>query len=173
MSQAVQAKYWQRFLLPGEKLMHSFGVSRRYIMVFFALPAVAFLLAGLGVGADNALLGILLVIPAFGLMMPVLFLWLFVHYAITDGRVMVREGVLHKHFVTVNYRTITDVTVRELFLERIFTRTGTVGVNTAGSNRVELYWRHVARPQDRRRDIYHHLQQGQRSGSQVAVTKTT
>jgi len=151
-------RYWQRFLLENEQIVHTFGVSRRYVITFFWLPAAFFLVVGLVVLSNNLLLGILTLIPAGGLLMPAVFLWLFVHYAITDKRVMSREGVLHKRFVTVSFRSITDVTVNELFLERLLTRTGTIGVNTAGSNRIELHWRHIAKPVERRKDVYKHAQ---------------
>lgn len=95
-------------------------------------------------------LGLMLLVPA-------LYLTYFVHYAVTDKRTMTREGILNKHFVTVDYRSITDVAVRETILERIFTRTGTIDVNTAGGHHVELKLRHVARPMALRGDIYKHL----------------
>lgn len=106
---------------------------------------------------SNALLGAFLFFIALTLLIPALYLAYFVHYAITDRRIMSREGILHKHFVTVQYRSVTDVTVRESMLERIFTRTGSLGVNTAGSHHVELKLRHIARPLAVKADIYKHL----------------
>ncbi len=150
-------RYWQRFLLPGESVIHTFGVSGVYVFLFWVLPMLLLLGGAVMIGLSNIVLGVMLVVPVLGLLVPALYLTYFVHYAITDRRTMMREGILNKHFVTVDYRSITDVTVRESLLERIFTRTGSIGVNTAGSNRVELGLRHVARPMAIKADIYKHL----------------
>lgn len=159
MASERHVKYWQRFLLPNEQLLHAFGVSGAYIFVFWGVPLLALLGAALAGAASSVPAAALLVIGALGLLMPILYLLFFIHYAITDRRVLAREGVLHKHFVTVELRSITDVTVRESLLERLFTKTGTIGVNTAGSPQIELFYHHVSRPHQLRQDVYHHLQQ--------------
>ncbi|MFH1354018.1 MAG: PH domain-containing protein [bacterium] len=157
MNHRRHARYWRRFLLPGENVIHTFGVSWAYVTLFWLLPAAALLAAGVVVDAWIGLLGLMFVLLAVILLVPALYLAYFVHYAVTNQRTMVREGILYKHFVTVDYHSITDVTVRETLLERIFTRTGTIDVNTAGGDQVELKLRHVARPMNLRGDIYKHL----------------
>lgn len=102
----------------------------------------------------NGLIGLLLVLVAAAAFVPVLYQRYFVHYAITDRRVMTREGLLHKTFITADLPSVTDVTIDESFLERVFTRTGVVGINTAGSNHVELHFDHVIKPFLLRKEIY-------------------
>ncbi|KKT92899.1 MAG: hypothetical protein UW94_C0011G0011 [Parcubacteria group bacterium GW2011_GWA2_45_14] len=102
----------------------------------------------------NVILGFLLGIVAVSVYLPILYRRYFVHYAITDRRVMTREGLLHKTFVTADLPSVTDVTIDESFLERVLTGTGIVGINTAGSNRVELHFDHVKRPFALRKEIY-------------------
>lgn len=167
----IDGRYWQQFLLPGEQLIHTFGVSRLYLAVFWWLPLLG-ALAGAAAAAALAepAISLLLLIMAIGLALPPLYLAFFVRYAITGRRVMSREGVLHKEFITVDLPAITDITIRESFLERLFTRSGAVYINTAGSDQIELPLRHVSRPFDRRRDIYRHQQQAAPERLPGAVT---
>lgn len=150
--------HWQRFLLPEERLVHTFGISRTYLTMFFFVPAAGVLAFGIALSAIGELVGSLFLLAGVGMLLPAFFMWFFVHYAITDRRVMSREGILSKHSVSVDLATITDLVIREPFLERLLTRSGTIGVNTAGSPRVELLFRHVANPFDRKQDLYKHLQ---------------
>ena len=159
MGHERHARYWQRFLLPGEKVIHTFGVSGLYIAVFWGGPLLLALVSAVVVGVSSPVLGGLLLVVVATSLIPILYLLYFVHYAITDRRVMSREGIFHKRFVTVGLRSVTDVMVREPFLQRLITRTGTIGINTAGSPGVELYYRHVRHPFERRKDIYKRLQQ--------------
>jgi uncharacterized membrane protein YdbT with pleckstrin-like domain len=153
------AQYWQQFLLPGERAIHTFGISGAYIIFFWLLPFIAVLLMALAVAFLNPILGVLILIPALSLFLPIFYQLYFVHYAITDQRIMEREGVLHKRFVTVDLPSITDVLIHEPFLERFITHTGTILVNTAGSPGSELKYRHVKRPASVRQDIFRHLQE--------------
>ena len=152
------ARYWQRFLLPGEKMIHMFGVSGLYVATFWGGPLLLALVLAAMVGISNPVLGGLLLIVVATALIPIFYLFYFVHYAITDRRVMSREGIFHKRFVTVSLRSITDVSITEPFLQRLITHTGTIAVNTAGSPGVELYYRHVRHPFERRKVIYKRLQ---------------
>src|SRR3989344_1875725 len=162
-------QYWQRFLLPGERAIHTFGISGGYIFVFWVLPFLLMLVLAGAIGLSNAVLCFFFLIPAFSFLVPVFYELLFVHYAITDQRVMEREGVLHKRFVTVDLPSITDVLIREPFFERFITHTGTISVNTAGGPGIELRFRHVRRPFDVRQDIFRHLQEAAARRSQPSA----
>lgn len=172
MASERHVKYWQRFLLPNERLLHAFGVSGSYIAVFWGLPLLALASVAAAATSISGPIAALLFIGTLGLLLPITYLSRFVHYAITDRRVLAREGVLHKHFVTVELRSITDITVRESFLERVLTKTGTIGVNTAGSPQIELFFHHVLRPFRLRQDIYHHLQQTPSPDAAAATGQT-
>jgi len=149
-------RYWQRFLLPDERVIHTFGVGGWYIFLFWVVPSVVALVLTIVLWLVNIIVGILMALICLSVAIPAIYLRYFVHYAITDQRVMGREGLLHKKFITADLPSITDVTVHENFLERILTRTGEVGVNTAGSHLIELYFRHVRKPFLIRHDIYKH-----------------
>jgi membrane protein YdbS with pleckstrin-like domain len=154
MSHYRHQKYWQRFLLPGESIVFCFGVSGAYLILFWMIPAMVMTALAIYSVFINLILGFLLGIVAVSVYLPVLYRRYFVHYAITDRRVMTREGLLHKTFVTADLPSVTDVTIDESFLERVLTGTGIVGINTAGSNRVELHFDHVKRPFALRKEIY-------------------
>ncbi len=149
-------RYWKKFLMPGEKVLRTFGVSGRYLFVFWWLPVL--LLAGAAVALSFwiPLLGVLLLLVAVLMVVPALYLTFFVHYAVTDSRVMSREGLLHKRMVTVRHDYITDITVNETIMERLLTNTGSLGLNTAGSQNVELHLRHINGPLKVKSDVYKH-----------------
>ena len=152
-------KYWQRFLLPGEKPLHMFGISRLFIVVFWVGPgliataAAAWVLIVLSVPLG----AILMVVPASFFLAAILYRY-FTHYVITDKRAMSRAGIIHKKFITVDLKSVTDITVRESFLERVLVGTAMIDLNTAGSDRVELVLKHVRKPFALRRYIYKHQQ---------------
>jgi len=154
MSHYRHQKYWQRFLLPGESIVLCFGVSGSYLILFWMIPAIVMTALAVYAGFINVMLGFLLGIVAVSVYLPILYRRYFLHYAITDRRVMTRVGLLHKTFVTADLPSVTDVTIIESFLERILTGTGMVGINTAGSNHIELHFDHVNRPFALRKEIY-------------------
>ena len=154
MSHRKHHKYWKRFLLPNENIIYMFGVSRSYIVIFWMVPAMALFALMIYLGLINIILGFLVALAVLSMSVPIIYLLYFVHYAVTDQRVMTREGILHKRFVTADLPSVTDITVNEVFFERLLTRTGDIGVNTAGSDFVELHFRHIKKPFIIRRDIY-------------------
>lgn len=114
-------KYWQRFVLPGEKIVHTFGVSRLYVFIFWVVPSlVALILAGVMV-STNILASVLLFFVGVVFLVPAIYLRYFVHYVVTDRRVMTRAGILHKRFITVDLVSVTDLRVYESFFERLLT----------------------------------------------------
>src|SRR5687767_7730155 len=99
-------QYWRKFLLPGERAIHTFGISGAYLVFFWVVPFLLMLTVAIAIMFQNVLLGALFIIPSLSLLLPAFYSLFFVHYAITDRRVMEREGVLHKRFVTVDLPSI-------------------------------------------------------------------
>jgi len=126
MGHSRHTRYWQRFLLPGERAIHTFGVSGLYVTFFWGGPLLLALSLAAVIGVSNALLGVLLLVLVAFALVPIVYLLFFVHYAITDRRVMSREGIFHKRFITVDLRSITDALVQEPFLERLLSRSGAI-----------------------------------------------
>lgn len=74
--------------------------------------------------------------------------WLCRAYTLTDERVVAATGVLERRVVDVPHGRIQHVLVHRSIGERIF-GLGTIGVTTAGTGVIDLFWIMVARPMDR------------------------
>ena len=75
-------------------------------------------------------------------------------YAFTDKRAVVHRGWLSTNLVSIDYRQITDVSVKEPFFERIFLGTGYLNINTAGTGGQEISLRHIANPYKVKRILF-------------------
>lgn len=173
MGSGRHQRYWRRFLLPDERLIHAFGVGGSYVFVFWVMPLIFIVFVAGVVGvASNPALGALFLIAAAGFLMPILYLLFFIHYAVTSKRVLFREGVLQKRYVTIDMQSITDISVRESFFERLLTHTGTIGINTAGSPGIELRYKHVKHPFQFREDVYKHLEEAKQAKAQIPLANS-
>lgn len=68
------------------------------------------------------------------------------HYFLTTQRVMAINGWLAQQTISVDYATITDLTVLQDVFERFVTRSGTLQVDTAGGPAMEINLIHIANP---------------------------
>lgn len=66
-------------------------------------------------------------------------------YAITDARVMISEGIFTERFMSCVYSNITNLGLKQSLFNKIM-NTGTISIDTAGSDRMELLLRDVSRP---------------------------
>jgi membrane protein YdbS with pleckstrin-like domain len=153
-----QQRFWQQLLLPDERVLHTFGRSRVFLIMYWFLPAIAAAYAAwYFYWHVSEAIAWLLVMTAVILLGSMAYQWLFIHYCVTNRRVMGREGMLWKKLTVVDLRQITDITVSEPFFERLVSRSGTVAVNTAGHHGIELYLSHIPRPFKKKVDLYRHI----------------
>ena len=132
------SKVWEKVLAEDEKVIYEFSISNKYInfsLIFFLLFSIilSFVLIG---------------IP---LLIYVLFYYLFYikvanAYAFTNKRILIHQGWLSTKLTSIDYYQITDTYVLEPFLARIFTKSGHLVVNTAGTSLFEVYLRYVDYP---------------------------
>jgi uncharacterized membrane protein YdbT with pleckstrin-like domain len=66
-------------------------------------------------------------------------------YAITDARVMMSEGIFTERFKSCVYSNITNLGLKQSFFDKIM-NTGTISIDTAGSDSTELILRRISRP---------------------------
>ncbi len=66
-------------------------------------------------------------------------------YALTDQRLMTSEGIFSENFKSSVYYKVTDIGLRQSFFDKIL-NTGTIFINTAGSDGVELLLDRIANP---------------------------
>lgn len=131
---------WDKLLSFNEKIIYEFSIGDRYRIFNFIL----WLLVGLPLIA----LG---VFPYFIILVLAGFYSFFYFqkanaYAFTNKRVLIHKGWLSTKFISVDYDKITDISVEEKFLDKFFTHTGTLKINTAGSSNYEIYLDRVDEP---------------------------
>lgn len=133
---------WNSMLSPDESLIHEFTIGKLYRYVhagFWGIVLCAFFIAcGAWWGSLYVLAGLWLYFEVY--------LKAAHRYAFTSKRVIVRRGWLSTKMFAFDYGQITGVVVRENFLEKILLRTGTLAIDTAGTDRVEVVLQHVERP---------------------------
>lgn len=145
---------WRKTLNDSEQVLHEFSVGEgfRVFGVIVALAATLIVVVALYfVSAMTGLsfwlpvvVGALMLLMAFGYFG--LYLPTANAYAFTNERVLAHYGWLSTSETSIFYDQITDVSVKDPVLERWFTDTGYVIINTAGSDKDEIVLNHVQKP---------------------------
>ena len=132
-------KIWEKILSKDEKVEFEFSIGKKYLKLGLIISAIysipLLFLAGLGV------LTFLISLFIYGF-----YLKKANAYAFTNKRVLIHKGWLSTNVVSIDYQKITDVHVSEPFFDRIFTKTGNIGINTAGTTNLETILRHIESP---------------------------
>ncbi len=139
-------KIWSKTINSNEKIIHEFSIGGRYLkfnLILWAIPSLLLLFAG---G-----LGIIIFLIAFFYFE--FYLKIANAYAFTNKRVLIHTGWLSTKTVSVDYNKITDVTVNEPLFDRIFTKTGHLTINTAGTGEKEVVLKHVASPYELKKKL--------------------
>jgi len=147
---------WRKVLGPEEEVLHEFSVSeryRRFSIAMWAIMAVALFVPGI-IWSPLLLLGV------FGLFLvtgAVIYWYFYVPranaFAFTDKRVIVHRGWLSTNMTTVEHSKVTDVSVREGFIERVITGSGALAINTAGTAGLEVVLTNVAEPYELKKKL--------------------
>lgn len=127
-------KVWRKVLADDETVQYEFSIGdkyRRFRMILWVLVTVWFVFP------------IPFVLFYFGY-----YLRVANAYAFTNRRVLAHRGWLSTDMLSVDYAKITDVRVVEPFLDRIFTKTGNITINTAGPTSDQITLMHVQAPYD-------------------------
>jgi uncharacterized membrane protein YdbT with pleckstrin-like domain len=132
-------KIWAKTLNSDEKVEFEFSIGKRYIKFWFIVWGFLslILLFPTGIGA----LLFLCVLFYLGF-----YIKIANAYAFTNKRVLIHRGWLSTKTISIDYQKITDVRIDEPFLDRIFFKTGSIIINTAGSNFSEVFLSHVESP---------------------------
>ncbi|PIP17828.1 MAG: hypothetical protein COX43_02160 [Parcubacteria group bacterium CG23_combo_of_CG06-09_8_20_14_all_35_9] len=123
---------WEKVLSPQEKILFEFGIGKYYrIFLMFCgifLGPLLLLFFDTGIGI---LVGLSFIL--YSLYLNIAYL-----YAFTDKRVLVHQGWLITHLISIDYGKITDVRVREHFFQKFLFSTGSLTMNTAGTKWKEV-----------------------------------
>jgi len=116
------------------------------VVEWWLIPLGVWLWISVGPGAGLAAL----VLPnAVALLIAALYISAYVasiRYELTEEEVVVHKGVFTKVHKIVPYRTITNVTITRLWLDRLFLGIGNVDIQTAGRRRLHAEERLAASP---------------------------
>lgn len=74
-------------------------------------------------------------------------------FVMTNRRVIVKKGWLNTSVKSVDYDRITDVSVEQSFLDKIFYRSGTLSISTAGGDGYELVLNCVHEPHELKKTL--------------------
>lgn len=156
---------------PSEQIIEKFGVSGRYTFLLVGL-GIAFLVTTtvlavifssqiLSFSENLGLLG--RPITIFFALIPVtlglyligrgFYVRLAYEYYLTNQRVMERVGFLAQRTVAADYKTVTDLVVRQDIIGRFLLNTGTLAINTAGGPKEEVILVHIDAPNERREQL--------------------
>jgi uncharacterized membrane protein YdbT with pleckstrin-like domain len=137
---------WNKVLGVGEKVEWEFSLSSRYLnfniffwtvialtVLMFGFYHIAFFIAGIWVFLGGYFY--------FGL-----YLRWANSFAFTNKRILIHRGWLSTSMVSVDYSKITDLEVRQSFVERLVYNSGILFVNTAGSTGQEIILSKVGEP---------------------------
>ena len=145
---------------PEEKSIYDFSIAPLYTAV---QVIVAVVVAFLGIAAAAGLVAIGIIpdensgtAEGFGFLIgslialiplvSALYLRLARHYFITTERIIAINGWLAQETISIDYPTITDLTVNRDVFERFITQSGNLAVDTAGSPAEEITFIHIANP---------------------------
>ena len=116
------------------------GILNGFEESFRAVAQSVFVFVGL-------VLGLYLVLSA-------IYLRLARHYFVTNERIIQVIGWLAQSSISIEYASITDMTVNQDVFERFLITSGTLNIDTAGSPSDEIMLHHIAKPYQLRDEIF-------------------
>jgi hypothetical protein len=151
-------------LRPKEQVIEEFGVSIKYtillgivggiilslVLFFRFVRGVDFIAATqmLGILGPFALNATTIVVGLIGLYLIVfgLFLRISYHYYLTTERVISSIGFFSQRIVSAEYKTVSDLIIRQDAISHFLLGTGTLGVNTFGGQPEEVELANIDNP---------------------------
>jgi|SRR3989339_687948 len=137
--QKYHQKIWDKILSDNEKVEFSFSIGnsyRKFYLIMWAIICVPLLFV---FGA-----GLILYAPIY--FYYVFYLKVANVYAFTNKRVLIHRGWLSTQTNSISYDKITDIIVRENFVDKVLTKTGSIALNTAGTSHYEGSLRFIENP---------------------------
>ncbi len=136
----AKKKFWKKILSSNEEIKYEFSIGNTYLKIGLKVVCLS---------------GVLLFF--FNFWFSIIFILIFGFYygwylkeankyAFTNKRVLIHKGWLSTNLISVDYDKITDIEVQEPFLDRVFYKTGSLLVNTAGTTLREIVLEHIENP---------------------------
>ena len=146
---------WKKTLGPNESVKYDFSIGNRYRkigLIIWCVVGGLFVITIVGAPVGIAIIGFAAFYYGF-------YLKTANAYAFTDHRVLVHRGWLSTKLISTDYSKITDVTVHEPFFSRVFFHTGSIEIDTAGTNRQDVILKHIEHPYEVKKkldELRHH-----------------
>ncbi|MFN3301753.1 MAG: PH domain-containing protein [Patescibacteria group bacterium] len=135
----------EKIILPDEKVLVEFGVAKTY-SGFWIFLGFLILIVSIFVSLFFISDFWLTIFLALGLIGYGFYLRSAYFYFLTDKRAIFYWRFLSTQLISVDYQKITDISVRENFLEKIFFGSGELVINTAGTPKEEIVFSHILNP---------------------------
>lgn len=148
-------KIWEKALNPDEVIQCEFSIGDRYRKFWLWLWGSIIAVISFGAMLTSVKVGVWFLIITGTLLFFYYGFYLKAAnaYAFTNKRILIHRGWLSTHTITVDYDKITDVTVREPFLDRIITKSGYLYINTAGTSTQEIVLRYISSPYETKKKL--------------------
>jgi len=80
-------------------------------------------------------------------------------YALTNKRLLAKRGWLSTSLISIEYEKITDILVKQGFLDKSFFDVGVLAINTAGTGGHELIMKNIGEPYRVKQELYEKIEQ--------------
>ncbi len=136
----IDRNIWTKILTSTEEIKYEFSIGKRYLKIRLITTCA---------------LGVILLflVPWLGLILILIFYLYYGfylkkanRYIFTNKRVLIRRGWLSTKLISIDFNKITDIEVQEPFFEKLFYKTGTISLNTAGTSLKEVILERIENP---------------------------
>jgi uncharacterized membrane protein YdbT with pleckstrin-like domain len=140
----MKTTFGQDKLEPGETIEREFGVGNTYVTYNLILwCAVGVLLFAVGIGV---------LIFIFSLFYFLYYIKRANQYAFTNKRILIMHGLLSTQLTSIDFGKITDIHIRQGFMEKMLFKTGSLHFETAGVAS-QLMLKHIEDPYRVKKDL--------------------
>ena len=136
----IDRNIWTKILTSTEEIKYEFSIGKRYLKIR--------LITGYTLGVI-----LLFLLPLLGFILILIFYLYYGfylkkanRYIFTNKRVLIRRGWLSTKLISIDFNKITDIEVQEPFFEKLFYKTGTISLNTAGTSLREVILERIENP---------------------------
>lgn len=150
-----QRKAFAKYLSEDEELVLVAGFSKAYIRSMFVLflifPGLIFALAGVGVAwllglSKTWAISLAVALTVLSALLRTLHVYHANRYLLTTRRVIIKKGLFSVKLTAALFDKITHLEVVQTIIDRFLLHHGTIIVNTAGLNKVDIVLKYVDYP---------------------------
>lgn len=134
-------KIEKKIINSDEKILVKFGVARAYFSFWIFLGIVVLVISLIFIKDLWLALLLGLYLIGYGFYLKAAY-----YYFFTDKRIIHYHQFFGTDLISIDYQKITDMNVKENFLEKIFLNSGNLAINTSGTPKEEIVFTHISDP---------------------------